>query len=436
MRTHLTLPSLPYLITHSIFSEDEDAPSPLTRRLSNLAISRQDSTRSLGSSTSRTPSRPSRLTRSVSSDAQALPARSRTKSRPSAPPSSYSKPPISAPPLPSSSSSQSLRPSDVARTRSLGDEPLLDLDDDEGASTSTGSTSLRTPDGFELADPPPRARPWDREKSLPPLPRSLSRGPSVLSRQPSTASTAASNLRRQPSSKGLRADAVAATASKVPSPAPGSAALSRKPSGKSLRHQPSTKSLVPKPSVGSLRHKSSAKSLRPPGKFLPDASLDTSRSTPAASYTTSTPVSPYSSTPISPYSTASTSSYASSPASQYARRASEPDERTTAPPTTPRTPRPLLTASLSSPNVLADLQSQPIPPLPPKATSAMGAYHRPGRVSALPRSASQTALVDGEKPRPRTGTGMVYRKSSGTNRMPTRPPPTTNALGYSSTVMI
>ncbi|VDC04320.1 unnamed protein product [Peniophora sp. CBMAI 1063] len=407
-------------------SEDEDAPSALTRRLSNLALARQNSTRSLGSSTSRTPSRPSRLTRSVSSDAQAMPTRSRTKSRPSAPPSSYAKPPISAPPLPSSSSSQSLRPSDAGRTRSLGDEPSLDLDDDEGASTSTGSTSLRTPDGFELGYPPPRTRPWDREKSLPPLPRSLSRGPSVLSRQPSTASTTAPSLRRQPSSKGLRSD-VASAATQIGQPASGTPALTRKPSAKSVRPQPSTKSLVPKPSTGSLRHKSSAKSLRQPSKY-PDTPLDTSRTTPAVSYTASAPV--------SPYSNASTSSYASSPASQYARRASEPDERIATQPTTPRTPRPLLTASLSSPNILADLQAQPVPPLPPKATSIVGGYHRPGRISGLPRTTSQPTLADGEKPRPRTGTGMVYRKSSGTSRMPTRPPPPANALGYSGPVMI
>lgn len=353
--------------------------------------------------------------------------RSRTKAPPSGPPSSHSKPPISVPPLPSSSSSRPLGPSDVARTRSFGDEPPLDLDDDEGASTSTGSTSLRTPDGFELGYPPPRTRPWDREKSLPPLPRSLSRGPSVLSRQPSTASTVAPSLRRQPSSKGLRADAAAAATDRVVQPASGPAGLTRKPSSKSLRHQPSTKSLVPKPSVGSLRHKSSAKSLRPPSKFLPDPSLDTSKSTPAASYTASAPVSPYSHTPASPY---STSSHSSSPASQYAHRASEPV------PPTPHTPRPLLTASLSTPNVFADMQAQSIPPLPPKAVSAISAYHRPGRVSALPRSSSQPSLADGEKPRPRTGTGMVYRKSSGTSRMPTRPPATANPLGYSGIVMI
>ncbi|KAI0037002.1 hypothetical protein K488DRAFT_67168 [Vararia minispora EC-137] len=341
-------------------SEDEGAPSPLTRRVSSLTLSRSQSSQSLGSSARRNRSSTNPLARSQSNGAQI------TRSR--GPPSAWSKSHT-----PRSASERHPPNLEEQPTHWRNSEPVPTTPrartDSQATEPSTPSTaSLRTPE-LELVAPPlgPRRRNGDREKSLPPLPR-VSRGPS----------------------------------------------LKRETSGAALRREPSMASMNSAASLSmpSLRREPSTSALRPPTKYSSAVSpspLPTSRSAASLSTTSLTPSTSTSDAEMSPL-----------PSS-----ASMPQT-----PLSPSGPRPLLTAAVG----LQGLQ-----PGEPVRKSLLG-YNRNlhdaqraryaagtglarapslGRSGAprpgLPRVASQPALVGGldEKPKPRTGTGMVYRKSGG-----------------------
>ncbi|KAI0060518.1 hypothetical protein BV25DRAFT_938426 [Artomyces pyxidatus] len=177
-------------------SEDEDAPSPLTKRLSHLALSRKSSSSSLGGARPTPSPRPHvlahPLSRSFSSDSARLSSRKlksaenpdKSKGRSSLPPTSWPKraPQSSAPPTPQHSEPPSPRISIPPEPPS---KPALH------SMSSTSTLSIPAPvtpaDSIDAPMEPlmKSDKLLDREKSLPPLP--LSRGPSNASmiRRPS-----------------------------------------------------------------------------------------------------------------------------------------------------------------------------------------------------------------------------------------------------------
>ncbi|KAI0046315.1 hypothetical protein FA95DRAFT_1606959 [Auriscalpium vulgare] len=167
-------------------SEDEDAPSPLTKRLSHLALSRKSSSSSLGPArpTRATPSpNPHPLSRSFSSDSAPTlvgrspsGTRSKSKGRSSLPPTSWQKRAASA-----SSAHPPLR---VPTRYSEPPSPHQAAAELSASDTSTSTVSIGgpvTPDAHEALEEPPltASEAWNRDKSLPPIP--LSRGPSSAS---------------------------------------------------------------------------------------------------------------------------------------------------------------------------------------------------------------------------------------------------------------
>ncbi|KAI0316243.1 hypothetical protein OF83DRAFT_1292898 [Amylostereum chailletii] len=326
-------------------SEDEDSPSPLTRRLSSqLAITRKSSTRSLGAPTrSKKSAHP--LPRSFSSDTTALMKETRrleAKSHSSLPPTSWQK-------IPSHPSSTARSPSisedsthapvsklgRYAESASPHPVPILipgsQYGDADGLQTpsSTSTASIIAPltpeNAFELADPPARKRPWDREKSLPPRP---------VSRVPSMASLKAKNS---------------------------SAAL------KSALKKPSMPAIHPRISTGSDS----------------SDSLTFGGSIPAPPRSAPPPASPHPRTPSTPR-------LLQLPASL---QPGEPTQK-----------------SLLGYN--RNLHDQQRGRAPPGSVSAGPTVTRFS--GGRPSTPSTPTTADGEKPRPRTGTGMVYRRSSST----------------------
>jgi len=182
------------LFSLSLHSEDEDAPSPLTKRLSHLALSRQSSVVSLKTVSRATHSRLHPHSRSSSGDAKIYSSKSHQNlRRPSLPPTSWqSRSRTVASTLSLSISEQD--PSEPAPTPARFSEPpssRVDIQvdsqhNDQVRTPSSSSTqSLPGPSTPDVLDVPPHSppiKPWDRDKSLPPLP--LSRGPSIASLRP------------------------------------------------------------------------------------------------------------------------------------------------------------------------------------------------------------------------------------------------------------
>lgn len=179
---------------HCPSSEDEDAPSPLTKRLSHLALSRQSSAASL-KSFPRTPhSQPHPLSRSSSGDAKVYSSKSHQNlRRPSAPPTSWQsrsqavpsilplgipeQDPLDHPPAP-------LRFSEPPSSR-VDIQTDFQRNDQVRTPSSSSTQSLPGPRTPDVTDVPPHStslKSWDRDKNLPPLP--LSRGPSIASPRP------------------------------------------------------------------------------------------------------------------------------------------------------------------------------------------------------------------------------------------------------------
>jgi hypothetical protein len=177
-----------------LHSEDEDAPSPLTRRLSHLALSRQSSVASFKSASRASHTQPHPLSRSYSGDTKIYSSKSHQNlRRPALPPTSWQGRSRTV------TSTLSLdipeqNPSEPVPTPARFSEPVssrIDIQadphrNDQVRTPSSSSTQSlpgpSTPDVMDLPAHSPPIQSWDREKSLPPLP--LSRGPSMTSLRP------------------------------------------------------------------------------------------------------------------------------------------------------------------------------------------------------------------------------------------------------------
>lgn len=159
--------------TDNIISEDEDAPSPLTKRLSSLGLSRQSSLSSLRASHP--------LSRSYSGED--APYKGRLKGYSSLPPTSWQPRPngqrasSSTSSLDISGSSSPLRPSGMRFSEpnpgilTIALDGSKDKDSDMWTPSTASTLSLSVPATPEGADTPHRL--WDRDKILPPLPRRM-----------------------------------------------------------------------------------------------------------------------------------------------------------------------------------------------------------------------------------------------------------------------
>jgi len=175
----------------SVHSEDEDAPSPLTKRLSHLALSRQSSVASFKSTSRTSHSQPHPLSRSYSGDAKLNSSKSHQNlRRPPLPPTSWQDHGQTV------ASTLSLNipeqnPSEPVPIPARFSEPLssrVDIQADSQGNdqvrtpSSSSTQSLPgpiTPDVMDVPPYSPPSKPWGRDKSLPPIP--LSRGPSTAS---------------------------------------------------------------------------------------------------------------------------------------------------------------------------------------------------------------------------------------------------------------
>jgi len=187
-------------------SEDEDAPSPLTKRLSHLSLSRQSSAASLKSGPRASRSHPHPLSHSFSSDAKVHPSNStQNLRRPAVPLTSWQKrnrttastlsvsiPEHDSPEL-TSSLARFSEPA-YSRVDSIGDSQTSDQVRTPSSSSTQSLPGPTTPDVSDLTTPPHSAplRPWDRDKNLPPLP--LSRGPSIAGLRPRESSSDLKNF--------------------------------------------------------------------------------------------------------------------------------------------------------------------------------------------------------------------------------------------------
>jgi large subunit ribosomal protein LP1 len=167
-------------------SEDEDAPSPLTKRLSHLALSRQSSAASLKSvaRSSRSNSHP--LSRSFSGDAKVYSSKSaQNLKRPSLPPTSWQSRSRTVASTLSLSIAEQDPPEPTSTLAGFSEPPSSRVDiqvdsqrnDQVRTPSSSSSQSLPGPITPDVSDVPASINSWDREKNLPPIP--LSRAPSI-----------------------------------------------------------------------------------------------------------------------------------------------------------------------------------------------------------------------------------------------------------------
>lgn len=172
-------------------SEDEDAPSPLTRRLSHMALSRQSSVASLKSASRSSRSHPHPLSRSFSGDAKVYSSKStQNLKRPSLPPTSWQSHSRTVASTRSLNISEQDRPEPASILARFSEPPLSRVDipvdsqrNEQVRTPSSSSTqSLLGPITPDVTDAPGPIRSWDREKNLPPIP--LSRASSFASLRP------------------------------------------------------------------------------------------------------------------------------------------------------------------------------------------------------------------------------------------------------------
>jgi large subunit ribosomal protein LP1 len=172
-------------------SEDEDAPSPLTRRLSHMALSRQSSVVSLKSAPRSSRSHPHPLSRSVSGDAKVYSSKStQNLKRPSLPPTSWQSRSRTVASTRSLNIPEQDRPEHASAVSRFSEPPPSRVDiqvdsqrNEQVRTPSSSSTqSLPGPITPDVTDVPGPVKPWDREKNLPPIP--LSRASSFASLRP------------------------------------------------------------------------------------------------------------------------------------------------------------------------------------------------------------------------------------------------------------
>jgi hypothetical protein len=169
-------------------SEDEDAPSPLTRRLSHMALSRQSSVTSLKSAPRSSRSHPHPLSRSFSGDAKVYSSKStQNLKRPSLPPTSWQSRSRTVASTRSLNIPEQDRPEPASTLARFSEPPPSRVDtqvdsqrNEQVRTPSSSSTqSLLGPITPDVMDVPGHINSWDREKNLPPIP--LSRASSFAS---------------------------------------------------------------------------------------------------------------------------------------------------------------------------------------------------------------------------------------------------------------
>ena len=172
-------------------SEDEDAPSPLTRRLSHMALSRQSSVASLKSAPRSSRSHPHPLSRSFSGDATVHSSKStQNLKRPSLPPTSWQSRSRTVASTQSLTIPEHDRPEPASTLARFSEPPPSRVDtqvdsqrNEQVRTPSSSSTqSLPGPITPDVMDVPGSIKAWDREKNLPPIP--LSRASSFASLRP------------------------------------------------------------------------------------------------------------------------------------------------------------------------------------------------------------------------------------------------------------
>ncbi|KAI9464064.1 hypothetical protein BJY52DRAFT_1184460 [Lactarius psammicola] len=181
-------------------SEDEDAPSPLTKRISNLTLSRQSSATSVKTGPRTSRSHPHPLSRSFSSDAKVHPSNSTQNLRRTVvPPTSWQRRNRAAASTLSVSIPEHESPEFTSSQARFSEPPYSRVDssadsqsNDQVRTPSSSSTQSLpgpiTPDVADLTAPHSApVRLWDRDKTLPPLP--LSRGPSIANLRPTESSS-------------------------------------------------------------------------------------------------------------------------------------------------------------------------------------------------------------------------------------------------------
>jgi hypothetical protein len=184
-------------------SEDEDAPSPLTKRLSHLALSRQSSAISVKSVPRASRSHPHPLSRAFSGDGKDYSTKlNQNGRRPSAPPTSWQGRNRTS----SSDLSLSIPEQDTTPALTRFSDPISSRVDTQADSqrndpvrtpSSSSTQSLpgpSTPDVMDIPPYSPQLKSWDRDKNLPPIP--LSRGPSIAHLRPRESLP---DLKRRPS---------------------------------------------------------------------------------------------------------------------------------------------------------------------------------------------------------------------------------------------
>ncbi len=181
------LSRLPFFILF-LNSEDEDAPSPLTRRLSHMALSRKSSEASLKSAPRSSSSHP--LSHSFSGDSKVYLSKStQNLKRPSLPPTSWQSRSRTVVSTRSLTSPEQDRPEPTSTPTRFSEPPPSRLDTQEDSQneqvrtpSSSSTQSLPGPITPDVTDVPGSIKPWDREKILPPIP--LSRASSFASLRP------------------------------------------------------------------------------------------------------------------------------------------------------------------------------------------------------------------------------------------------------------
>ena len=190
MRRHMLVVSTSFDLLF-LNSEDEDAPSPLTRRLSHMALSRQSSVASLKSAPRSSRSHPHPLSRSFSGDAKAYSSKStQNLKRPSLPPTSWQSRSRTVASTRSLNIPEQDRPESASTLARFSEPPPSRLDtqvdsqrNEQVRTPSSSSTqSLPGPITPDVTDAPGPIKSWDREKNLPPIP--LSRASSFANLRP------------------------------------------------------------------------------------------------------------------------------------------------------------------------------------------------------------------------------------------------------------
>jgi hypothetical protein len=192
----------PHPLTLFLNSEDEDAPSPLTKRLSHLALSRQSSAASLKSVARTSRSHPHPLSRSFSGDDKVYSSKStQNLKRPSLPPTSWQSRTQTVASTLSLNIAEQDHPEPASTLARFSEPPSSRVDsqvdsqrnDQVRTPSSSSSQSLPGPITPDVTDDPASIKSWDREKNLPPIP--LSRAPSMASLRPMGSLT---NMKNRP----------------------------------------------------------------------------------------------------------------------------------------------------------------------------------------------------------------------------------------------